>query len=145
MEHHKINKPKLLIVEDDIENQRFLYLFLKKYFYVDTTDSSDQFYQLIEQKKYDVFIMDIAIRGDKDGLELTRELKNSSEYANTPVLCYTAHAFHTDRINALNAGSDLYLTKPSDIRTLLHSLMTLLKKSGKEVAYDFEEQRAVNL
>ncbi len=145
MEQQKINKPNLLIVEDDIENQKFLYLFLKKYFHVDSTDSSDEFYKLIEKTKYDIFIMDISIKGNKDGLELTKELKNMPGYTDIPIVCYTAHAYHTDRINAYNAGCDLYITKPSDLRTLLHSLMVLLKKSGKDVNYDFEEQRVVGM
>lgn len=125
------SKPKLLITEDDLENQKFLNLFLKKYFAVDICDSSDTFYKFMEQEKYDIILMDISIKGEKNGLDITREVKNNPEYKEIPVICYTAHAFNKDRINALEAGCDVYLSKPSDVHTLLNALFDLLKKKGK--------------
>lgn len=124
-------KPKLLITEDDFENQKFLRLFLKRYFIVDVCDSSESFYNLMGREKYDIILMDISIRGDKNGLDLTREMKSNPEYSEIPVVCYTAHAFNKDRINALDAGCDVYLSKPSDIHTLLNTLFDLLKLRGK--------------
>lgn len=123
-------KPKLLITEDDFENQKLLQFFLKKYFSVDICDSSETFYELIKTNKYDLILMDISIKGKKNGLELTKELKNDPDYSTIPIVCYTAHAFYKDRINALDAGCDVYISKPADIHTLLDSLFDLLK--GKE-------------
>lgn len=131
------NKPRLLITEDDSENQKFLELFLKRYFDVDICDSSDTFYNFIKSNNYDIILMDISIRGDKNGLELTSELKSNPQYSSIPVICYTAHAFNRDRVNAFKAGCDAYLSKPSDIRTLLNSLLELLKKSQKEFTFDY--------
>jgi DNA-binding response OmpR family regulator len=131
------NKPRLLITEDDIENQKFLELFLKRYFEVDVCDSSDSFYDFMKSNNYDIILMDISIRGNKNGLELTTELKNNPDYAEIPVICYTAHAFNRDRVNAFKAGCDAYLSKPSDIRTLLNSLLDMLKKSKKEFSFDY--------
>lgn len=127
------SKPKLLITEDDYENQKFLEIFLKKYFTIDICDSSESFYALINNNKYDIILMDISIKGKKDGLELTRELKNDPNYSNIPVICYTAHAFNKDRLNALEAGCDAYLSKPSDIHTLLNSLFDLLREKENAV------------
>lgn len=124
-------KPRLLITEDDFENQKFLQLFLKKYFMVDICDSSESFYSLMNREKYDIILMDISIKGDKNGLDLTREMRNNPDFSEIPVVCYTAHAFNKDRINALDAGCDIYLSKPSDIHTLLNALFDLLKLRGK--------------
>lgn len=124
-------KPKLLIAEDDFENQKFLQLFLKKYFTVDICDSAHTFYELLNKEKYDIILMDISIKGEKNGLELTRELRNNPNYSAIPIICYTAHAFNKDRINALEAGCDIYLSKPSDIHTLLNALFDLLSVKGK--------------
>ncbi len=124
-------KPRLLITEDDFENQKFLQLFLKKYFMVDICDSSESFYNLMGREKYDIILMDISIKGDKNGLDLTREVRNNPDFSEIPVVCYTAHAFNKDRINALDAGCDIYLSKPSDIHTLLNALFDLLKLRGK--------------
>lgn len=127
------SKPRLLIVEDDYENQKFLELYLKRYFQVNVCDSSDTFYDYLHTVTFDIILMDISIKGDKNGLELTKELKNDENHAHIPVICYTAHAFNTDRINALDAGCDAYLSKPSDIRTLLGSLYQLLKATKKDL------------
>lgn len=126
----EINKPKLLITEDDLENRKFLEILLKRYFLVDICDSSDTFYNLIGKKNYDIILMDISIKGKKNGLELTKEMKSNPALRDIPILCYTAHAFNKDRNNALDAGCDYYLSKPADIQTLLDSLAGLLKGKG---------------
>src|ERR1035437_4367356 len=123
-------KPKLLVVEDDFENQKFLKLFLKKYFSIDTCSSSATFYQFIDKVKYDIIVMDISIKGEKNGLDLTREFRSSPSNSDIPIICYTAHAFNQDRINALAAGCDVYISKPSDIYVLLNSISELLKVKG---------------
>ncbi|MEW6701187.1 MAG: response regulator [Bacteroidota bacterium] len=122
-------KPRLLVTEDDYENRKFLQLFLKKYFLVDVCDSSESFYDLMKKEKYNIILMDISIKGKKNGLELTKELKSDPNYCDIPVICYTAHALNKDRINALEAGCDVYISKPSDIRTLLNTLFDLLRGS----------------
>ncbi len=124
-------KPNLLIVEDDYENQKFLSLFLGRYFAVDSCDSSDTFYELAGKNKYDLILMDISIRGQKNGLELTREIKLNSSTSSIPIVCYTAHAFQHDRLNALDAGCDEYVSKPSNIYSLLKILLKHLENKSK--------------
>ena len=85
----------------------------------------------MSKEKYDIIMMDISIRGDKNGLELTKELKSNPSTSGIPVLCYTAHAFNKDRINALEAGCDVYISKPAEVYSLLESLFELLKRKGK--------------
>ncbi len=126
-------KPRLLIAEDDLENQKFLQLFLNKYFTVDICDSSLTFYELLDKEKFDIILMDISIKGEKNGLQLTRELRKNPDYSAIPIVCYTAHALNRDRINALEAGCNVYLSKPSDIHTLLNALFDLLSAKGKSL------------
>lgn len=126
-------KLKLLIVEDDYENQKFLNLFLGRYFEVDSCDSSDTFYELVDKKKYDLFLMDISIRGRKNGLDLTREIKSNPNSSSVPIVCYTAHAFQQDRLNALDAGCDAYISKPSNIYTLLKIMLQLVEKKSDNI------------
>lgn len=126
-------KPRLLIAEDDLENQKFLQLFLNKYFTVDICDSSLTFYELLDKEKFDIILMDISIKGEKNGLQLTRELRKNPDYSAIPIVCYTAHALNRDRINALEAGCNVYLSKPSDIHTLLNALFDLLSTKGKSL------------
>jgi DNA-binding response OmpR family regulator len=134
MGNSSLQKPKLLIAEDDIENQKFLDLFLKKYFFINICDSSDSFYELMAKNKYDVILMDISLKGDKDGLTLARELKSNSDTKNIPIICYTAHAANTDRLNALDAGCNAYISKPADIYILLNSLFSVLKSDKQDLS-----------
>ena len=76
--------------------------------------------------------MDISLHGEKDGLQLTKEIKTQPRYRDIPVVCYTAHALYRDRINALNAGCDTYLPKPVNNNLLLTTLFNAVNKS-KEI------------
>lgn len=116
-------KPKLLVTEDDFENQKFLEMFLKRHFDVEICDSEQSFYDHLSKSKFDVILMDISLRGNKNGLELTSELRKMKGYENTPVICLSAHAFKKDRDNALNAGVDVFLTKPVENKVLLNTLL----------------------
>ena len=61
-------KPRILITEDDSENQRFLRMFLQKSFAVDLCDSDITFYDKLSANRYDVILMDISLKGNKNGL-----------------------------------------------------------------------------
>lgn len=133
-ETNEKQKPKLLIVEDDYENQKFLQLFLKRKFEVDICDSAETFYEKMNEKKFDIILMDISLRGKKDGLQLTRELRNSDENKNIPIVGLSAHAFQRDKDNAYNAGVDIFITKPVQNSVLMDALIkTLESKTGIKV------------
>ena len=124
-------KPRLLIAEDDFENQKFLRLFLNKYFTIDICDSSIDFYELLNKEKYDIILMDISIKGEKNGLVLTRELRKQSKYKDLPIVGLSAHAFQKDKDNAYNAGVDVFLTKPVQNDVLMESLVKTLEEKSQ--------------
>lgn len=129
-------KPWLLIVEDDFENQKFLQFFLRRYFNTEVCDSAETFYQKMKEHKFDIILMDISLKGKKDGLKITKELRNSVEYSNIPIVALSAHAFQKDKDNAYEAGVDLFITKPVPNEILLDSLFsTLSQKTGKKYQY----------
>jgi len=70
--------------------------------------------------------MDISIKGNKNGLELTKELKASKEYSKIPVIALTAHAFDIDRENSFKAGCAEYISKPFLKEVLLESIRRVL-------------------
>ncbi len=124
-------KPKLLIVEDDFENQKFLQIFLKRKFELRTCDSEDTFYENINREKFDIILMDISLRGKKDGLQLTKELRENPKYKDLPIVGLSAHAFQRDKDNAYSAGIDVFLTKPVMNDVLMDTLVkTLEEKTG---------------
>jgi CheY-like chemotaxis protein len=62
--------------------------------------------------------MDISLNGNKNGLELTRDIKKHPGYNNIPVICLTAHTRKADEKNAFSAGIDEFITKPVSNNTL---------------------------
>jgi two-component system aerobic respiration control sensor histidine kinase ArcB len=123
-------KPKLLVVEDDIEISRFIQKFMKNHFDIKDCYSSETFYERLKEDKYDVILMDIALSGDKDGLQLTRELREMEEYKDTPIIAMTAHVFEKDKENAFKAGVNRFLAKPVPNHELRD---TLLEVVGKKI------------
>ena len=115
--------PKILIVEDDYENQRFLQLFLKKKFIVYVCDSEQSFYKYLNHYQIDVILMDISLRGQKDGLQLTREIKSNDKFKNIPVTMVTVELEREEIQKAIAGGAKNYLIKPFSQENLIGKIM----------------------
>jgi len=124
----EIQKKKLLIVEDDEDSQKFLALFLKRSFELEMSNSAETFYEKIENNEFDLILMDVSLRGEKDGLQLTREIKQIDKYKDIPIVALTAHAYQRDRTEAYKAGVNFFLTKPVKNELLLETLLMAVEK-----------------
>jgi PleD family two-component response regulator len=128
------DKLRLLVIEDDLENQKLIEIYLKRKFIINVCDSEDTFYDQINKNKFDIFLVDISLRGKKDGLQLVKELRSSVEYSNAPIICISAHVFPRDRRNAFNAGVDEFIARPVRNEDMLKSILDVYKtKTGKDV------------
>jgi len=128
----KNKKPKILLVEDEIESQKYFELILKNKFDIDFCDTRRSMYTLLSKKKYDVIVMDISLRDGSNGVDLIRELKRKTSSINIPVICLSAHAYLEDRMKAGDAGADIYLTKPIKSQILISALDKLIVTSLSE-------------
>ena len=117
------NMPLVLIVEDDKINQSTIKRFIERSYRAIITDSSNEAIELLKNTKVDIILMDFSIKGDMNGLELTKVLKASKEYSKIPVIALTAQAFESDRANAMNAGCDEYLSKTFSRNALLDTIV----------------------
>lgn len=122
-----IKLPTLLIVEDDIENVKYLKLLLRNNFQIETCDNSEDCFSILNTKSIDIILMDITIHGAKDGLQLTKEIKQNPKFSHIPVIAITAHAYPKDKINAEDAGVDEFLTKPVEGIALRNILIKFSK------------------
>jgi len=122
-------KPRILIVEDELESQKYFELILKKKFDLDLCDTKKSMYSLLSKQVYNVIIMDISLKDGTNGVDLIKELKKSTSNINTPIICLSAHAFGEDRSKAEDAGVDIYLTKPIKGKILINTLEELIVKS----------------
>jgi CheY-like chemotaxis protein len=114
---------KLLIVDDNPINQKFLYYSLKKYYEIETADNGLQAVEILKENKFDVVLMDLMMPV-MDGAEATLQIRNSENTKNNqvPIIFVTANDFEHDRIRCMNNGGNDYLIKPVDINELLKSI-----------------------
>ena len=86
-------------------------LYFKSDFEIDFCELVEEYYEKYTQTNYDI-IMDISLKGNKNGLDLIKEIKKVPSYTGTPILCLTAHAQTKMRLADIEAGSDYFITKP---------------------------------
>ncbi|MFO7575434.1 MAG: response regulator [Bacteroidales bacterium] len=121
--------PIILGVEDDEDSRIYLETILSKRFRLVTVSSAEEVMPAVDESTPDVILMDISLRGSKNGLEITQDIKKIPEYKHIPIIAVTAHAFASDRISALDAGCDDYITKPFSPGTLYKAINKLLGKT----------------
>lgn len=122
------NPPVVVIVEDEKQIRRFVRTALEAegchVFEADTTRQG-----LVEAgtRKPDLIILDLGLP-DRDGVEFIRDLRGWSEL---PVIVLSARSGEEDKIAALDAGADDYLTKPFGIGELLARVRAALRRRAK--------------
>jgi len=121
-------KKKVLIVEDDLKNQKLFRDILEKVGY-ETILASDgeQGVRLAQAVKPDLILMDIQLPV-KDGLTATREIKGNPQISHIPVWALTAMAMKGDKELAQAAGCDDYISKPIQLSNLIEKLSTYFNR-----------------
>jgi CheY-like chemotaxis protein len=114
---------KVLVVDDNPINQKFLFYSLKKYYEIETADNGLEAVEKLEDKSFDVVLMDLLMPV-MDGAEATLRIRASENSRNKhiPIIFVTTNDFEHDRIRCLGNGGDDYLIKPVDINELLVSI-----------------------
>jgi CheY-like chemotaxis protein len=114
---------KVLVVDDNHINQKFLFYSLKKYYEIETADNGLEAVEKLEDKNFDVVLMDLLMP-IMDGAEATLRIRASENSRNKhiPIIFVTTNDFEHDRVRCLGNGGDDYLIKPVDINELLVSI-----------------------
>ena len=114
-----MNKFMVLVVEDDklIQNLMSTTLSIHNYRYLTASNASDALLQITSHNP-DVIFLDLGLP-DMDGVDLIRKIRTWSV---TPIIVISARSEDTDKIEALDAGADDYLTKPFSVDELLARL-----------------------
>lgn len=118
---------KMLIVEDDDLSIKVMRKIFRDDFEVDFCESAEEYYKKYSNNKFDIIIMDISLKGTKNGLELIKEIKSPQSFTGTPILCLTAHAQTKMRQTAMESGSDHFITKPVSNKVLKEAVEHLLQ------------------
>jgi len=114
---------KLLVVDDNPINQKFLFYSLKKHFDIEMANNGLEAVKVLEDKLFDVVLMDLSMPY-MDGAEATLVIRESENQRNRniPIIFVTTNDFEHERIRCMQSGADDYLIKPIDIEQLLKSI-----------------------
>lgn len=120
---------KILLIEDNEMNSDMLSRRLQRKGHdVIVAVDGVQGIELAHAQKPDLILMDMSLPV-MDGWEATKQLKNTTETRDIPIIALTAHAMAGDREKCLEVGCDDYDTKPVEFSRLLGKIQTLLAKT----------------
>ena len=111
-----MNKPLILVVEDDAPVRNLIATTLKAHDYRFLTASNGES-AILEASSHnpEIMLLDLGLP-DMDGVEVIRRVRS---WSNLPIIVISARSEDTDKIDALDAGADDYLTKPFSVEELL--------------------------
>ena len=117
----------VLIIEDEEIVLEIFYRILSKIYNVFKCKTVSEFETYKNENPISLFVIDLSLGSDKDGIQLIKELRASSQYAKTPIIVVTAHAFNQDERTALKAGATKFLRKPVENDLLVLTAKELLE------------------
>jgi two-component system, OmpR family, KDP operon response regulator KdpE len=123
--------PKILVIEDEQEIRRFLRVSLGGHGYrlVESAGGRDGVMQAATQQP-DLMILDLGLP-DIDGLDVIRQVR---EWSHMPIVVLSARGQEHQKVEALDAGADDYLTKPFSVGELLARIRVALRHVAEGAA-----------
>jgi two-component system KDP operon response regulator KdpE len=116
--------PLILVVEDELQMRRFLRASLTSHgFAVVEAATASEAVALATSHNPEVILLDLGLPDD-DGIALTRRFR---EWSHAPIIVISARGRETDKVEALDAGADDYLTKPFGASELLARIRVALR------------------
>ena len=133
-----MNKTSILVVEDDkaIRNLITTTLNAHDYNYA-SAENGEAAILMAVSKNPDVIILDLGLP-DIDGIEIIKKVRT---WSNNPIIIVSARSEDKDKIDALDAGADDYLTKPFSVDELLARIRVAVRKMT--YSNDFDEKSTV--
>ena len=136
-----MNKSFILIVEDDsaIRNLMSTTMDTQSYQYETAASGGEALLAAVSHKP-DVILLDLGLP-DMDGVGVIRKIRS---WSNMPIIVISARAEDRDKIEALDAGADDYLTKPFSVEELLARLRVALRRLNYTQGLGKEDTTFVN-
>lgn len=130
-----MNKTLVLVVEDDKPVQNLMVTTLKAHDYRYLTAINGET-AILEASSHnpDVILLDLGLP-DMDGMEVIKKIRT---WSNVPIIVISARSEDKDKVDALDAGADDYLTKPFSVEELL----ARLRVTERRLAASQSEQMA---
>ena len=121
------DRPRVLVIEDEPPIRRFLRTSLDaEGFEVIEAESGARGLETAASARPDCVILDLGLP-DMDGVEIIRRLR---EWSRVPVVVLSARSLEAEKVAALDAGADDYVTKPFGVRELFARLRVALRHAA---------------
>ncbi len=121
-------KPLVLLVEDEMQMRTFVRLALTSHGHrVLEVETGREALQQAAAHTPDLILLDLGLP-DMDGLEVTRQLR---EWSATPVIVISARGQEKQKVEALDAGADDYITKPFGSAELMARIRVALRHAAR--------------
>jgi two-component system KDP operon response regulator KdpE len=118
---------RVLVVDDELAIRRFLRVALNgQGFTISEAATGQDALLTLTTERPDLVILDLGLP-DLDGLEVTRRIR---EWSQVPIIILSVREQEGDKIAALDAGADDYLTKPFGVGELLARIRTVLRRQA---------------
>jgi two-component system KDP operon response regulator KdpE len=122
--------PLVLVVEDEPQMRRFLRASLTAHsFRLAEAGTAQEALASITSQNPEVILLDLGLP-DQDGIQLTREIRS---WSSVPIIVISARGREADKVEALDAGADDYLTKPFGVGELLARIRVALRHATPTV------------
>ncbi len=120
-----MNESTVLVIEDDIPVRNLIITTLKTHDYgcLTAADGSEAI-MMASSHNPDVVFLDLGLP-DMDGIDVIRRIRS---WSNMPIIVISARSDDADKIGALDAGADDYLTKPFSVEELLARLRATVRR-----------------
>ena len=122
-----MQKPKLLVVEDDPNLGQILQEYLQvKGFLTRLEPDGEAGLKAYQEETFDLCLLDVMLPL-KDGFALAEEIRQQDK--NIPIIFLTAKSLKEDTLHGLRLGADDYISKPFSLEELLLRIKAILKRS----------------
>jgi two-component system phosphate regulon response regulator PhoB len=123
---------KILIIEDEKAVREMLCFTLKNNgFEILEAEDSNSALNALKENEINLILLDWMLPG-KQGIEISRLIRSSSEIKDIPIIMLTAKSDESDKVLGLESGADDYVTKPFSPKELVARIKALLRRTAPQ-------------
>ena len=123
---------KILIIEDEKAVREMLCFTLKNDgFEILEAEDSNSALDALKENEINLILLDWMLPG-KQGIEISRLIRSSSEIKDIPIIMLTAKSDESDKVLGLESGADDYVTKPFSPKELVARIKALLRRTAPQ-------------